>query len=148
MTAATPSKLRRKTMFLFAIFIFLALFAVSTTAARGVLGPLALPVAAFSALSCLICSLGYFASMDELGQHAQYVAWFWGGTVGLTILAVIVITGLFSGADWNAVIGPIAERFWGSADARGGFAAGVSIVLGLQAIGASLWWLGYWAHKR
>jgi hypothetical protein len=147
MTTAMHSKNRRKLFFLFATFTLGVVFGL-TVMLTGPLGPLALPIAMVCAIGGFVCSLGYFANMDELSQRAHYIAWFWGATTGLGVLALGLFYTMSAGINWGDLVAPLAERYWGGADVRGGFAAGVSIVVLLQFAGAMLWWAGYWLRKR
>ncbi len=147
MTTALHTKNRRKLFFMFATFALGVVFGLSVVLTN-VLGGSALPIALICALGGFICTLGYFANMDELSQRAHYVAWFWGATVGLGVLGLGLFYTMFAGVSVSDIITPLAERYWGGADVRGGFAAGVSIALSLQLAGAILWWAGYWLRKR
>lgn len=147
MTSALHTKNRRKLFFLFATFALGVVFGLSVML-TSLLGAFALPIALICAIGGFVCTLGYFANMDELSQRAHYIAWFWGATAGLGVLGIALFYTLFAGVDLGAVIAPLAERYWGGADVRGGFAAGVSVALLLQLVGAVLWWAGYWLRKR
>jgi hypothetical protein len=87
----------------------------------------------------------WFGAIDELAQQAHYVAWYWGGSVGLCVAAFLLLSApaLFPLIDAPAIIG----RALGAADASTGFIAGVAVSIGALVLGYAAWWLVFWLRR-
>jgi hypothetical protein len=94
----------------------------------------------------LVAGTIWMRSIDELAQRAHYVAWFWGGSLGMAALMLLVLAApvLAQFVDFAALtrwLSPITGE-------AAGFTAGVFASLMIMVLGYGLWWLVFWLRKR
>lgn len=88
----------------------------------------------------------WMRSIDELAQRAHYVAWFWGGSLGLAALMLVLLAApaLEEVVDFAALTRLLSPY----AGEGAGFTAGIFTSLTLMMIGYGAWWLVFWLRKR
>ena len=111
----------------------------------GELQATALGLGGVAAAIALGCAIGWIATLDELAQRAHYVAWYWGGSVGLAAAGAILLYAGFSPAS-------VAESWlldwWGPSSAKAGFLTGALTAMVLPVLGYNIWWLAFWLRRR
>jgi hypothetical protein len=85
-----------------------------------------------------VASVIYWRNLDEAAREAHKFAWFWGGSASLVL--VIPILPLLNTAQLVAAFGPHPPSDW--------VIGGVLSLLGLQVVGYSLIWVGWWLVRR
>jgi hypothetical protein len=98
-----------------------------------------------AAAIALGCSIGWIATLDEFAQRAHYVAWYWGGSLGLMAMATVLLFVLLSPA---AATESFLLDWWGSSQAKAGFLTGALMAMVLPALGYTIWWLAFWLRRR
>lgn len=83
----------------------------------------------------LAAILWYWRGIDEAAREAHKWAWWWGGTGGMTIGAIVLLTMQLRELDLPA-FGPSA------------FASGMMAILLLQVTGYALAWAFWWLRNR
>jgi hypothetical protein len=108
----------------------------------------ALWIGAVAAAMAASFALGivWMRSIDELAQRAHYVAWFWGGSLGLVVLMLVLLAApalerVIDFAALTRLFSPVAGE-------AAGFTAGIFASLMIMMIGYGGWWLVYWLRKR
>jgi hypothetical protein len=104
---------------------------------------LALPAAA---LVLWFCFAG-FAGLDEVAQRAHYVAWFWGGSIGLAAIPLLGLAAIPFGF-WDGGLADLGARLWGEATLETAFFTGILVALAPPLIGYALWWTVFWLRRR
>lgn len=84
--------------------------------------------------------------IDELAQRAHYVAWYWGGSAGLSVLLFLFFASPALGrfVDVRAILTPL-EYVWGP---TAGIMVGMLISILALTAGYVLWWTIYWMRKQ
>ena len=97
-------------------------------------------------LVSLLIGVVWMNGIDELAQRAHYVAWYWGGSMGLVLLAFLYLASpaLAQFVDFTA-IAAFTSPFGGQA---AGFSAGIATSLVIMTLGYALWWLVFWLRKQ
>lgn len=92
-------------------------------------------------------SAAYMRGIDELAQRAHYIAWYWGGSVGLTLLLFLLVAwpALAQVVDIEALTAPLS-RLYG--EPGGEFLGGVVASIVALTLGYSGWWVVYWLRKN
>jgi hypothetical protein len=83
----------------------------------------------------LAAILWYWRGIDEAAREAHKWAWWWGGTGGMTVGAIVLLTMQLRELDLPA-FGPSA------------FASGMMAILLLQVTGYALAWAFWWLRNR
>jgi hypothetical protein len=88
----------------------------------------------------------WMREIDELAQQAHYVAWFWGGSIGMCVLLFLVFAAptLHPAIDFAA----IESRFAPMGGESAGFVAGIMASLLVMTLGYGAWWLVFWLRRR
>jgi hypothetical protein len=88
----------------------------------------------------------WMQQLDELAQHAHYVAWYWGGSLALAVLVFLVFAapGLAQLIDIDALLTPL-EAVYGR---WAGFMSGIMVSLMALTLGYVAWWGLYWLRKQ
>lgn len=91
-------------------------------------------------------SAAWMNGIDELAQRAHYVAWFWGGSIGLAMLLFVLLggPGLARVIDLRGFFSPLTDTYGD----QGGFMAGVMASIVALTLGYSAWWIVFWLRKR
>jgi hypothetical protein len=87
-------------------------------------------------------TFAWWQRLDETARDAHKTAWFWGGSAGLGVAAIVGITLTTSGAReaWRA--------FEAGAEPSVYILAGIMLCIVPQMIGYALFWAGWWLSKR
>jgi|CXWL01.1.fsa_nt_gi hypothetical protein len=98
-----------------------------------------------AAVIALACSIGWIATLDEFAQRAHYVAWYWGGSLGLAAMGALLLFVLLSPA---SAAESLLLDWWGASQAKAGFLTGALAAMLLPALGYTIWWLVFWLRRR
>lgn len=98
-----------------------------------------------AAALALGCSIGWIATLDEFAQRAHYVAWYWGGSLGLMAMAAVLLFVLLSPA---AAAESLLLDWWGPSQAKSGFLTGALTAMVLPVVGYTIWWSVFWLRRR
>jgi hypothetical protein len=94
-------------------------------------------------LVSFVVGMMWMNGIDELAQRAHYVAWYWGGSMGL---AAMMFLFLASPALVQLVDMPgLAAKLGGEV---GAFNAGIATSLVFMTFGYGFWWLVFWLRKQ
>jgi hypothetical protein len=89
-----------------------------------------------------------FLRLDELAQRAHYVAWFWGGTLGFAVVALLLLLGLTTGlADMDA-LHALAANWLGGDSFVHGVSLGMLLLGAPMLVGYAIWWTVFWLRRR
>lgn len=87
--------------------------------------------------------------MDETAKEAHKFAWFWGGSIGLTIAVVAAELFLIANVDLSSLASLPAGSKLGAARAPAAFfLLGVIFATLCQFAGTLVTWAGWWLSKR
>lgn len=105
-----------------------------------------LAIAAIISIGSFAIGTRWMQSIDELAQRAHYEAWYWGGSIALTLMSFFIIgaPALAQIVDIQTVYAPFREVL---GDATG-FASGVFASMVALGVGYSAWWLVFWLRRR
>jgi hypothetical protein len=94
-----------------------------------------------------VFSLLQFYVLDETAKQAHYIAWYWGGLVGLVVL---MLTGFAFAADALpfAWVEQAAARMLGAFDAKKAFLFGLLSGPIAMFLGFAVWWSAHWLRLR
>ncbi|MGD9981779.1 MAG: hypothetical protein AB7H66_03805 [Hyphomonadaceae bacterium] len=112
-----------------------------------VIGEIAALIALPAALLAMWFCVAAFIGLDELAQRAHYVAWFWGGSLGLYTLPILGLIAVPFGF-WDGGLAGLSERLWGEATIETGFFTGILVALAPPLIGYVVWWSVFWLRNR
>ncbi len=103
-------------------------------------------VAAVIAIGSFALGTRWMMSIDELAQRAHYEAWYWGGSIALTLMSFLIFAGPALGnvIDIEAFYAPLRQYF-GEAT---GFSAGVLASMFALSVGYGAWWIFFWLRRR
>ncbi|MEJ0059568.1 MAG: hypothetical protein WDM79_08365 [Terricaulis sp.] len=90
---------------------------------------------------------GWLVFLDEAAQQAHYIAWYWGGSIGLVISALTFVAltpQLFSPTGVEMLRAP----FGAMNDTSFAFTAGFMLAVMPACIGYMVWWAGLWLRRR
>jgi hypothetical protein len=104
------------------------------------------PALAFAAVA-IVFACGWMAFIDEAAQQAHYIAWFWGGSLGLTMSSLALL------ALMPQLLNPVGvERlrapYGAMPDTSFAFFAGVAFMILPASIGYMIWWAALWLRRR
>ncbi|GAA0650998.1 hypothetical protein [Brevundimonas lenta] len=131
------------------VLMFLAGVGAGYVSARGTdLGPATVWGLAVFAIVMMAGSLaagaGWMRSIDEAAQEAHKSAWYWGGTVGMTVgMVFMIMTILPQTADLD-----IPAWINGRTDPAAYMAAGAFGILFLMLAGYLIAWAWWWWRRR
>jgi hypothetical protein len=130
--------MKRKTHYLIATVVSVAAYGVLTVLSRGqpwLVWP------AFGALvAILVFACLWMAALDEAAQQAHYIAWYWGGSAGIGVSMLALITVVLR----PDALAPLLSPF----SAPETFAAGIMCGLMPPAVGYAIWWGALWLRRR
>jgi hypothetical protein len=146
--AAQPSRRvsreRRKGQFLALTGLFLALYCASVAADVALTGVSLLWLNAVLVIATTAAAFGWARMLDEAKITAHYVAWFWGGSLGLTVsgLGVLALAATMMAPGGVEALLPL----W--AEPNFAFTAGFMLGIVPAAVGYLIWWTVLWARSR
>jgi hypothetical protein len=137
---------RRKSLSMALTGVFMLLYAGSLTA------DLALDANLFWLTVIFIvatgaCAVVWARTLDEAKLNAHYVAWYWGGSAGLMVSALIFVALTPTLITPNGLDGLVPPAF---APFATNLSFGAGLVLGMfpAMIGYLIWWGVLWAQRR
>lgn len=140
------NKQQRKNLYLIGTLVAGALMLAGTAIARETSGPVAAALVLPPTVAMFAFSLAWFAALDELAQRAHYVAWFWGGSIGLLSFPLLIIAALATGGRGD-LVDLVLHHLGGANDTRVAFMNGVLAAILPPIIGYGIWWLVFWLRK-
>lgn len=94
-----------------------------------------------------VLSLLQFNALDEVAQQAHYVAWYWGGLIGLSGMALLTIA-IGVTPETFSLIQNAMMQWVGKADAQTNFLLGMVVTPTLMMLAFFGWWAVYWLRRR
>jgi hypothetical protein len=130
--------MKRKTQYVVATAISVAAYAALTALSQTqpwLVWPTLVALVATVVFACL-----WMAALDEVAQQAHYVAWYWGGSAGIAVSMLALITVVLR----PDALAPLLSPF----SAPETFAAGIMCGLMPPAVGYTIWWGALWLRRR
>jgi hypothetical protein len=138
---------RRKVLFTTLTGVFMLLYAVSIVADLALADVNLFWLTAVFVIGAIAAACGWARTLDEAKMSAHYVAWFWGGSLGLSVSALVALalgpTMMTPGgveALLPAAFEPVAANL--------AFSAGFMLGIVPAAVGYLIWWGVLWARSR
>ena len=147
MSAIFPaSQNKRRTLYRNAMYAAIGLLALCAIASR--MFGITMHVPATLVLGVVaVLSVVQFNALDEVAKQAHYVAWYWGGLIGLAGMALLTIAiGVAPGA-FSLIESAMMQSF-GKADAQTNFLLGLIVTPTLMMLAFAGWWGVYWLRRR
>jgi hypothetical protein len=94
-----------------------------------------------------VLSLLQFNTLDEMAKQAHYIAWYWGGLIGLSAVALITFVIGVTPESFSLIESVMTQRA-GGADAQSAFLLGLVTTPALMMLGFTGWWAAYWLRRR
>jgi len=138
------SRTRRKGLYTLLTVVFALLYLVAVAADALIAANIFWLSAAF-ALAMTVAGFGWARTLDELQIKNHYEAWFWGGSLGLTVSSLLFLALLPSVMSLN--VGPLEAEDAGEI-ATMAFAGGFVLAILPATIGYLVWWGVLWARNR
>ncbi|MBY0562744.1 MAG: hypothetical protein K2P58_01060 [Hyphomonadaceae bacterium] len=140
------SKQQRKNLYLIGTLVATVIMVAGAAIAGRVSVPVGLALVLPAMVAVFAFSFLWFAALDELAQRAHYEAWFWGGSTGLLVAPLLIVSALLTGGQSDLV--ELALTYFGGGDnAREAFLNGVMVAIVPPVIGYGIWWLVFWLRK-
>jgi hypothetical protein len=130
---------RRKTLLMTLTFVFMLLYTASLTIDLFVPANLFWLTVALI-VGCMASAVGWAKHLDEGKLNAHYVAWYWGGSAGLTVSALVFVAlapSLIAPNGMDAFVPAQIAPFATNASFAAGFMLGTIPAM----IGYVAWWL-------
>lgn len=99
------------------------------------------------ALAAVAFSLMQFFVLDEAAKQAHYIAWYWGGLVGLVALMAVGLAFATDVAPFEMVVNATTAMM-GAADERELFLFGLLAGPSAMFLGFIVWWSAHWVVLR
>ena len=141
---ATQNK--RRALFNIAMYFAIGLLVVFAIASRffgfSMHAPSTIVVVIIGVLSVL-----QFNALDEVAKQAHYLAWYWGGLIGLTAMVALTLA-IAVAPQTFAFIEGLMRQHAGKADTETAFLLGLAATPTLMMLGFAGWWTAYWLRSR
>jgi hypothetical protein len=145
-TSQSSARERRKSLAMVFTGVFMLLYAASLTADMALEANLFWLTAVF-VLATGAGAIVWARTLDEAKLNAHYIAWYWGGSAGLMLSALIFVALIPTlltpnGLDdlFPSAFAPFATNL--------SFAAGLMLGMFPAAVGYLVWWGVLWAQRR
>lgn len=131
------TRMKRKTLFMIASLATSAAYIALTVFARDQQWLI------WPALTCALLSVVFaafwMAALDEAAQQAHYIAWFWGGNVGMMLSMVAFVTVALRPDLLNESLSALSPAQT--------LAFGIAIGLVPAVVGYAIWWAILWLRR-
>lgn len=135
---------RRKGVFTLLTVVFALLYLVAV-AADAVIAVNIFWLSAAFAVAMTVCGFGWARTLDELQIKNHYEAWFWGGSLGLTVSALIFLALMPSVMSFDIATLPAEDA--GDVVAMS-FVGGFILAMLPATLGYLIWWGVLWMRNR
>jgi len=146
MTILPSSQNKRRALFTWAMYIATGLLVVFAFASRGLGVPMHVPSTAIIIVIGVLAVL-QFNTLDEMAKQAHYLAWYWGGLVGLSAMGAIAIALAVAPSTFTYIEG-LMQQHAGKTDPETAFLLGSALTPILMMVGFTGWWTVYWLRRR
>lgn len=94
-----------------------------------------------------VLALLQFNALDEMAKQAHYLAWYWGGLLGLSVMVALTLA-IAATPQTFVFIEGLMLRHAGKADTETAFLLGLAATPTLMMLGFFGWWAIYWLRRR
>lgn len=98
----------------------------------------------FAGLASFPLGLSWWRQIDEAAREAHKIAWFWGGSIGMTIAILIAAINLYFD---GVIIKAIGQNYHVQNLNNYGFEIGIITVIFFMGWGYMINWLFWWKQK-
>jgi opacity protein-like surface antigen len=143
-TPRRSSRTRRKGLYTLLTVIFALLYLVAVAADALIAANIFWLSAAF-ALAMTVAGFGWARTLDELQIKNHYEAWFWGGSIGLTVSALLFLALMPSVMSFDIAALPMEDA---NDIVAMSFVGGFILAMLPATIGYLVWWGVLWMRNR
>jgi hypothetical protein len=137
MTSPPAKRMKRKTFYIAATCLSMAVYAVLLVLSGG-LPWLIWPGMAAGLLSVVFACF-WVVSLDEAAQQAHYISWFWGGSAGLLVSMLLFVAVVLRPEAFEPILAQIGASY--------AFAGGIVFGVTPPTIGYVIWWVALWLRR-
>lgn len=94
-----------------------------------------------------VLSVLQFNTLDEVAKQAHYLAWYWGGLIGLSVMCALTLA-IAVAPEVFAFIEGLMRQHAGGSDAETAFLLGLAATPTFMMLGFAGWWTVYWLRRR
>lgn len=146
MSVLPTSQNKRRALFNIAMYVAVGLLVALAVASRmsgvSMHVPSTIVVIGIGVLAVL-----QFSALDEMAKQAHYLAWYWGGLIGLSVMAAFALANAATPRTF-AFIESLMLQHAGKADTETAFLLGLAATPTLMMLGFFGWWAVYWLRRR
>lgn len=146
MSVLPTSQNKRRALFSVAMYVAVGLLLAFAVASRmfglSMHAPSTIVLVIIGVLSVL-----QFNALDEVAKQAHYLAWYWGGLIGLTVMVTLTLA-IAATPQTFAFIEGLMLRHAGKADTETAFLLGLAATPTLMMLAFAGWWAVYWLRRR
>lgn len=146
MSVLPTSQNKRRALFNIAMYVAVGLLVALAVASRmsgvSMHVPSTIVVIGIGVLAVL-----QFNALDEMAKQAHYLAWYWGGLIGLSVMAAFALANAATPRTF-AFIESLMLQHAGKADTETAFLLGLAATPTLMMLGFFGWWAVYWLRRR
>lgn len=146
MSLASNSVNKRRVVYRNLMVAALGVMLALSLAGRVFAMPMHLPMAV-TLIGVGVLSFLQFNTLDEMAKQAHYIAWYWGGLVALSAVALLTVAISFAPPVFAAIESVMLAQF-GNADAQTSYLLGLITAPALLVLGFAGWWSVYWLRRR
>ncbi len=130
-------RMKRKTLFIIATSVSMLVYLVLLPLSQ--MQPWLVWPALTAALLGIVFAGFWMSSIDEAAQQAHYIAWFWGGSVGLLVSMLVFVTAVLRPETFAPVLSMLG--------ASRTFAAGIAVGIIPPVLIYAVWWAVLWLRR-
>jgi len=146
MSVLPSSQNKRRALFTGAMFAAIGLLLVFSIASRMFGAPMHIP-STLVLFAVGVLAVLQFNTLDEVAKQAHYVAWYWGGLIGLAGMVLLTIA-IDVAPETFSLIQNVMMQWFGKADAQTNFLLGLIVTPTLMMLAFFSWWGVYWLRRR
>lgn len=146
MATLPVSQNKRRSFYRNAMYAAIAALAVCAIATRLFDVSMHIPSTLIVVAVGVLCVL-QFNALDEVAKQAHYVAWYWGGLIGLSAMALLAIAIAIAPRTFG-LIEALMLQWADEADSQTSFLFGLMVTPSLLLLGFAGWWSVYWLRRR
>ncbi len=94
-----------------------------------------------------VLSVLQFNALDEVARQAHYLAWYWGGLIGLTVMVALTLAIAAIPQTFPMIEGLMVQHA-GGAGAETAFLLGLAATPTFMMLAFAGWWTVYWLRRR